>query len=72
MLLDTTLYKSLSWSFMELIRSLELYCLGIRIQRQKIITFLGQEQTIYGLTLSCIMLQDKVCLTILGHYALKD
>ena len=48
MLLDTTLYKSLSWSFMELIRSLELYSLGIRIQRQKLITFLGREQTIYG------------------------
>ena len=31
MVLDTYLYKALSWSFMALIRS-ELYCFGIRIQ----------------------------------------
>ena len=35
MVLDTSLYKVLSWSFMGLIRSelkLRLYCFGIRIQ----------------------------------------
>ena len=32
MVLDTSLYKVLSWSFMGLIRS-ELYCFGIRIQK---------------------------------------
>ena len=32
---------------MGLIRS-ELYCLGIRIQKEIFIAFIGQEQTIYG------------------------
>ena len=38
MVLDPSLYKVLSWSFMGLIRS-ELYCLGIRIQRKKFCLF---------------------------------
>ena len=33
MVLGTSLYKDLPWSFMGLIRS-ELYCLGIRIQKK--------------------------------------
>ena len=48
MVLDTSLYQILSWSFMGLIRSV-LYCLEIKIQKKKIIAFVGGEQTTYGL-----------------------
>ena len=51
MVLGTSLYKDLSWSFMRLIRS-ELYCLGIRIhkkKKKKIIAIIGRERTVYGL-----------------------
>ena len=50
MVLDTSLYKVLSWSFMGLITS-ERYCLGIRIYIyiKKIIAFLGRVQTIHRL-----------------------
>ena len=49
MVLDTSLYKVLSWSFMGLIRS-ELYCLGIRMQKKNFfIAVIGREHTIYVL-----------------------
>ena len=45
MVLDTSLYKVFSWSFIGLIRS-ELYCLGIKIQK-KFFYYLFRSRTNY-------------------------
>ena len=48
MVLDTSLYKVLSWSFMGLIRS-EITALELEYKKLFSIAFMRRKQTIYGL-----------------------